>query len=359
MENKEKKDLNEIEEKNEKIDSSNENRERKKKKLLLLFLLLLVTGILVGTSTYAWFTANKTVAVNDISVNVAAQNGIQISVDGTSWKSIVQTTDLLNASAKYSAAVNQIPSTTNSIVPVSTVGNINTNGRMEMFAGDVKTDADSGDYILTATQENEANGTTGSFIAFDLFFKVDEDTPVWITPNSGVTTSDVNDTGIKNATRMAFVMLGNTAAGSDLATIQALNAGTSATKYIWEPNYDVHTAAGVSNAYDTYGITTTQTGGSLLPYSGVKAAIAEENKVFLKVAAPATHATTYGTYFDAVTPNFQTVEGFDANFSAFTFTKGITKVRVYMWVEGQDVDCENGASGGNVTYSLQITSENA
>ena len=30
-----------------------------------------------------------------------------------------------------------------------------------------------------------------------------------------------------------------------------------------------------------------------------------------------------------------------------------------MWVEGQDVDCENGASGGNVTYSLQITSENA
>ena len=29
-----------------------------------------------------------------------------------------------------------------------------------------------------------------------------------------------------------------------------------------------------------------------------------------------------------------------------------------MWVEGQDVDCENGASGANITYSLSITSEN-
>lgn len=356
MNEKERKDM---EEKEEKFVPENKNRKKKKKKLLLLFLLLLVTGILVGTSTYAWFTANKTVAVNDITVNVAAQNGIQISVDGTSWKSIVQTSDLLNATTKYAGAVNQIPSTTDSIVPVSTVGNINTNGRMEMFVGDVKTDTVSGDYILASTQENEKNGTTGSFIAFDLFFKVDEDTPVWITPNSGVKTGDAIDTGIKNATRMGFVMLGNTPAGSSLETIQGLNAGTSATKYIWEPNYDVHTAAGVSNAYDTYGITTTQTGGSALAYSGVKAAIPEGDKVFLKVAAPATHATTYGTYFDEVTPDFKTVANFDANFSAFTFTKGITKVRVYMWVEGQDVDCENGASGGNVTYSLQITSENA
>ena len=105
MNEKERKDM---EEKEEKFVPENKNRKKKKKKLLLLFLLLLVTGILVGTSTYAWFTANKTVAVNDITVNVAAQNGIQISVDGTSWKSIVQTSDLLNATTKYTGAVNQV-----------------------------------------------------------------------------------------------------------------------------------------------------------------------------------------------------------------------------------------------------------
>ena len=27
-----------------------------------------------------------------------------------------------------------------------------------------------------------------------------------------------------------------------------------------------------------------------------------------------------------------------------------------MWVEGQDVDCENYASGGKISFDLQITS---
>ena len=38
--------------------------------MLLLSLLLLVgTGVFLGTATYAWFTANQTVAVNPIDVN--------------------------------------------------------------------------------------------------------------------------------------------------------------------------------------------------------------------------------------------------------------------------------------------------
>lgn len=35
---------------------------------------------------------------------------------------------------------------------------------------------------------------------------------------------------------------------------------------------------------------------------------------------------------------------------------GITKVRIYMWVEGQDVDCENNASGGDISFNLQFSS---
>src|SRR5574344_1963315 len=130
-------------------------RKRNKKKLLLMFLLLLVTGIILGTSTYAWFLANKTVAVNDITVNVAAQNGIQVSVDGTSWKSIIQTADILGATANYEDAVNPVPTNANSISPVSTVGNIDANGMMEMYAGSIETDTGSGNYILTALKSTE------------------------------------------------------------------------------------------------------------------------------------------------------------------------------------------------------------
>lgn len=356
MENKE---LNNVQNEQTETTEKVENKRNSKKRLLLLLLLLLVTGVLLGTSTYAWFTANKKVSVNDITVNVAAQNGIQISVDGTTWKSIVQTNDLLNATTKYEAAVNQIPSEGNSIAPVSTVGNVDANGRMEMFLGDVKTDETTGGYILTSVKETDTAGQTGRYIAFDLFFKVEEDTPVWITPDSGVKTSDVTDMGIKNATRMAFVMLGNTSSGDTLANIQKLNAGTSATKYIWEPNYDVHTAPAVNHAQDTYGLTTTTSDAARLAYSGVKAEFAEDKKVSVQVDSTTTHATKYSSYFEEVTPTHTTKVGFSENLSAWTFSAGITKVRVYMWVEGQDVDCENSASGGNITYSLSITSENA
>lgn len=357
MEENEKKEL------EEKVETQNINTndrvKKKRKRLFLLLLLLLVTGVLLGTSTYAWFTANKTVSVNDIQVNVAAQNGIQISVDGTTWKSIVQTSDILGATTKYAAAVNQIPSSSNSLAPVSTVGNIDSNGRMEMFLGTVEADSTTGNYMITATQETETAGaTSGAFIAFDIFLKVDANTPTYFTPNTRVVASDANDTGIKNATRMAFIVLGNTTAGDSLANIQGLNAGTSAVKYIYEPNYDVHTAAAVNHAADVYGLTTTVSGGSLLPYSGVKAAIPASAAIPEKVAAGTTHASAYSTYFGNVTVDYSTVAGFNTNFAGLTLTKGITKVRVYMWIEGQDVDCENSASGGNITYGLQITTEN-
>lgn len=37
---------------------------------------------------------------------------------------------------------------------------------------------------------------------------------------------------------------------------------------------------------------------------------------------------------------------------------GEGKIRVYMWVEGQDVDCENSASGATINFDLQFTTNN-
>ena len=38
-----------------------------------------------------------------------------------------------------------------------------------------------------------------------------------------------------------------------------------------------------------------------------------------------------------------------------TLQAGITKVKVYMWVEGQDVDCENSASGSDISFSFELS----
>ena len=327
---------------------------RRKYRLLILLLLLVSTGVLLTTSTYAWFTSNKTVSVSSLEVQIEARNGIQISVDGSNWKSIVQRSDLETAIATYAAAKNQLPTV---LEPVSTGGTPDTDGLFPMYYGTVvsSTSADNeGSYILTATKETEANGSTGRFIAYDLFFKVEKDTEIWLTNSSKITSTDPdNDTGIKNASRVGFIVKGNIADGSALADIQALNLGTASTPYIWELNYDTHTASGIANARDVYGKETEATNGTRIAYSGITDEITADEDILLGKAT----ATDNATKFQDVTVNYQTKYGYTHYVPIFSLTKGITKVRIYMWVEGQDVDCENNASNGKITFDLQITSE--
>ena len=331
----------------------NNSSNRRKSRAILLLLLLLVTGCMLGTSTYAWFTSNKTVGVSDITVNIAAKNGIQVSVDGTNWKSIVSTTDLLGANTNYAAAKNQIPSVSNSIQPVSTVGTILDGGFMQMFVGDVPSN-DAGDYILTSKASTEAHGSTGDFIAFDIFLKSDTAVDLDMTGSSGVSASGT-DTGIKNASRVAFVVEGNTTVDAEVSTIQSLGltAGSTEGVYFWEPNYNVHSKTGIINARDTYGLDILENEESALAYDGIKAAIAAEDNILLGNA----NKTKYPEKFGAVEMDYLTKDTFagEETQSIFSLQPGITKVRVYMWIEGQDVDCENSASGGNINYSLQFT----
>lgn len=364
-----------------------ETRSSKKKnsrRILLLLLLIVATGIMLTTTSYAWFTANETVSVNTITVNVAAQNGIQISVDGTAWRSIIQTDDIRGAHAAFTTTTlsyNMLPPI---LEPVSTAGNIAANGRMDMFYGVVETNA-GGDYILTATQETESRHveTTNNparFIAFDLYLKVDQAADnLYITTDSGVTTADQDDSGIKNATRMAFVIQGNTTAGDTLANVQALNDGTDNEVYIWEPNYNSHTPEGQANGRNVYAVTQTQLTGVCsnplhtteedcdpaaeetwtapirVPYEGVIAPIADTDDVLLEEANSTAAEAANNAFFDAVTITYATEEGFTEEIEAFGLLAGITKIRVYMWVEGQDLDCENNASGGNINFDLGFT----
>lgn len=335
-----------------KNNSSIKRKNRKNRKILLL-LMLLVTGSMLGTSTYAWFTSNKTVSVSDITVNVAAKNGIQISVDGTNWKSILSTTDLVAAKNTYSAAKNQIPDTANSIQPVSTIGTIVDGGFMQMFVGDVPSNAD-GDYILTANESVETNGTTGDFIAFDLFLKTEKAIDIDMTGSSGVVASGT-DSGIKNASRIAFIVQGSTSSDAAVNTIQGLKleAGSTDGVYFWEPNYNVHSGTGIANARDVYGLTITADETDPVSYDGIKATISEDDNILLGKA----NITDNPDKFSTVGIEYLTRDTFagDDTLSIFSLPAGITKVRVYMWIEGQDVDCENNASGGNIKYNLQFT----
>lgn len=332
------------------------NSSHSKRRILLSLLMICLTGVLLSSSTYAWFTANRTVTVSDINVTVAASNGIQVSVDGATWKTVISNNDITNASLTYSGAKNQLPTGSNTLSPVSTAGIVDsTTGYMDMYTGNIDSNA-SGDYILTATKSTETNGVTGNFIAFDLFVQVNQETTVYLTSNSKVAASGTG-TGIQNSSRIAFVVADPIAIGSDLADIQGAKATTTSPVVLWEPNNDAHTAAAVANAISNYGISSSDisegAGNDALSYYGVKAAIDASAAIALN--------STSDTYFKAMTPAISTTTTGIASTAyeeAFTLSAGISKVRVYMWLEGQDVDCENNASGGSVTFSVQFSSNN-
>lgn len=323
---------------------SSSKKNRKKRKILLALIMILFVGIVLTASTYAWFTANRTVSVESIDVQVSTSQGLQISTDASNWKSIVTNTDITGAS--WTGCTNQLPSGTNVASPVSTVGTIDSNGMMEMYKGTI--DGTSGTNYLVTQKSTETRGTAGDFVVFDLFFQSSQAQTVYLTSNSSVVAKGTS-TGIENAARVAFIVEGSAAYGSLPSVAQGVKGNASSTKWIWEPNYDVHTASGVSNALNVYGTTVGQTGGSKLSYNGVKAPIAAANTIPLN--------SDDTNYFGPVTTVGSTAAGIPTSsyLNAFDVAEGVTKVRIYMWIEGQDVDCEDHASGGSLTYSLQFS----
>lgn len=217
-----------------------------------------------------------------------------------------------------------------------------------MYKGEIGSD-ETGAYTLSTAKSTETNGTSGDFIAFDLFFQVKEETQIYLTSTSSVKALDTS-TGIENAARVAFMPQGTMATGSDLSAIQAQKAADNTGFVLWEPNYDVHTNAAVANASSNYGLSATTTGASILDYYGVKTDIASNLNVPLNDKS--------SDYFAKMTPTITTTAAgipSTAYEQVFKLGAGITKMRIYMWVEGQDVDCENNASGGSLSYNLQFS----
>lgn len=328
-------------------------KKRKDAKFLYLLLLLFFTAIMLSTTTYAWFTSNRIVTINTINIHVETAGGVEVSADGSNWKAIITPDDITGVhTTTYPRSVNQLPDV---MEPVSTGKEIDGGtGFMKMYYG-VTTNNLDGYYILTSSRINETEGNgpdnDGKFVAFDLFFKVSNDTQIYMTNESKV--SYVNETGkgIAAATRIAFVDEGTASVGADVSEIQALHGGTSASTYIWEPNYDVHTKAAVANARDVYGITTTETNASRINYDGVISEIPESANILLKNAK----SSNYPAYFKSVNIDYPTRQSFAEYQPVFVLRGGITKMRIYMWIEGQDVDCENNASYDDITFDLQLT----
>lgn len=351
----------------------------KNRKMLFLVLAFLLTIVILSTSAYAWFTSNFTVSVQPIDVQVSSGSGIQISTDAVNWKSMVTLADI---QAGYTGGVNKVPSAEMS--PVSTVkaayADATTKSQgLAMYKGTIVNDVNTGVMYLDSVQELDTSTTEKNYIAFDLFIKLDykatEAAPtqkVYFTSGTGIDTYGAANTYIEYAGRMGFVVNGNLPSSSSVDQLRDIKGATGV--YIYEPNYDVHTQNGLNNGRDNYGITgytpegsstevayTTTGNAQAVPYYGVLNHFEydedEDPNASGYVPSGTRLNSTDATKFALVTPDFQSAANNDSTFEFMDMAPGVTKIRVYMWVEGQDIDCENTASGGNVEFNLGFTLE--
>lgn len=358
-----------------------------KQRLNNLLIVLLLSSMLLVMSTYAWFTANKTVNIDSIDVKVSTTSGLQISADGEDWKTVLDKTDLVKAKAgKYAEATNQLPK---EMSPVSTVLNVNNNGRLDMFFGDVYADLNPdsptyGEYVLesslltTDDQGNnmEMDGNNGKYIAFDVFLKSGNKAEnLYMSGNvkelkyEGVDADDnpvysyvenANSTGIANAARVGVIKGKNTTStlGGDARALSTIGGKA----FMWEPNSDTHTANGIANGVSLGWITpgsVAQVGAAPIAYAGLKAETAENSPVALSQIT----ATGAPNLAQNITPTWTSKRDDLVNLpfpdtakeGGYALNNGVTKFRIYMWVEGQDIDAENFASGSYLEYNLSFS----
>lgn len=343
----------------------------KKQKLNNLLILLVLTAMLLIMSTYAWFIANKTVSVEGININVTTSSGLQISADGAEWTTRLDSEMLKKATKDYpTTIVNQLPKFA---APVSTVLNVEGN-YMEMFYGEVTDALGTGEYILTSKKQEDKPaeaGETGKYVAFDIFLKSGNSEENFYM--SGKVEEQEKDSegyfrtattikGIENAARIAIIPGGNTSDIDTPTTIRGL--GTSGEALLWEPNCDTHTSHAIAYANDYLGLSLSTaawvgTNKDPIDYDGIKTEFLDTS-VFLKKA----NATDNSAKFEKVTPKWQTGKAETSPNNPMppysdgkALLAGVTRYRVYMWVEGQDIDCEDHASGTYLRYDLKFSLE--
>lgn len=316
-----------------------------RKKLNGLILLLIISIIMLGTTTYAWFTANQVVTINTIDVNVEASNGLQISTNASQWKSVLTNADIV---AGYNGHTNQLPA---NVTNVSTDGVVDqTNGKLKMYKAVVGNDAATGDYNISTALETDTAGSVGNYIAFDVFLRVDTAQTIYLTTDSNVAAkTGTEDRGLKNAARVGFVTLGNGASTAPIATLTALNNNIASRAIIWEPNVDAHSQMVTDTVAPEYGVSLVS--GSNTPYYGVNKVIS--TPVDLKELVNGTN-TDDATL---VVPSVTTTEANSQYKEVFSLPAGVTKMRIYLWVEGQDIDCENNATGSDIVFNLQFSTQ--
>lgn len=308
----------------------------KKRAFVSAIAMLIVSAIVLTSSTFAWFSMSKEATVESMNLTVSSPEGIQISANASAWTASLTVDEIFDTDDQTTSRYDAYEGNNNlypaDLVPVSCAfrGANSSTGYANFFKASLD-DMGSAD-ISAVTQSKDMQDAAG-LVAFDLFFKVAEDKVVSFSQS---TFTDESNSKILSALRVAFTPLGNVAIGSTPADAVALKSFVEGNENII---YEVDSltrsddaAAKLSNGpMSTRAVT------------GAANDIATTDGVITHAGITNLAAGKYVTDQDS------------ASSMTFELAAGVTKMRVYIWVEGNDVDCLNSVAGAALAANLKFT----
>jgi len=383
-----------------------------------LALICTLSSFVFIVATYAWFIGMRTVNVNSYDVEIAVTDSLLLSLDGKKWDTSVNIngTNFNDDKVVYSGNTNSWSK--GGLIPVSSVGQMDSGAsRMILYEKGSLTTTEGGYRLMASRVVNDADaaGEAKGYVAFDLFVKnfsgteyytenkVANEEAIYLTTDSEVKIAGdgVQDTGIENSVRVAFAQVGRVSAKTtDPSVITGITCDTKnsvtgicRTAQIWEPNEKDHVDGAISNynascgkrnakdgdgkelkdvfatgaygtkgtcgeikddtAYPTYAIRREITETSLVDVYDGKEFNGYETNTYSE-----TNATAPLDKYDTFTNEEKDLVGNQRPTFITLAPNSITKVRVYIYIEGQDIDNYDMASiGKKISIAFGFTKD--
>lgn len=306
-------------------------------------ILIFFTGVTLIYSTYAWFSSSLDVNISNFKMTTSSETGLTISLDGINWGNSVEIskeTILNNLEEVYPDNVNQW---SRELGPVSTVGiSNNDSNRFEIFVNEntiikKKNNFDTLVFKPIKLLENKKYDKA-EFIAFDIFLKNVTGSPksdnLYLDEGTKFEIKSEKDSTVLNSMRMGMIFMDSISKKSTPTQIQKIKCNNKCTQIIYEPSATSHSKEIIdlakehnilledNQSYPTYAV---YNGGSNVNiWSGIFGSEYEFNSNIFKKQ--------------------ETITDFSKPISKLP--DGIMKIRVYIWIEGQDIDVVELISDG-------------
>lgn len=352
------------------LNNNNENTflsstRRKKRNTNLMFIITFFTALLLSVATYAWLSTSLNVKIKFFQMTVASDSGLFISLDGIDFTdSVVISMDSIIAdlNSTYPNHTNQW--SVGGLWPVSSVGIRNPDSyKFDMYAGQLlktKTFNPNGSVkrlLNVVNHPEEEPSAINSFISFDIFLKNASGSPkadnLYFDDTTGVyyeeeTPDDIREKmdGIMNSIRIGIVKVGDVPHNTPPSTLQNLPCNNSCEMVIYEQNSLRHSEESIEAAKN-YGVVLVD--GVYTPTYAMTA-----------VGRNLEHTNGHpGTGIPLITSHFalqNTINSVEQ--PIFQIPNGLSKYRVYVWLEGQDIDSiETFSRGAEIEIVIDLSKD--